>query len=225
MTHQARTVTVRRDVAGAVALAATLGIAAGCWVIAVRRMAGMDMGSDMGPATELGSFGSFVGLWVTMMAAMMLPAAGPAVVRRARADLRRVPLFLASYLAVWTVVGVVAYLLYRPHGTLAAGLAVIAAGLYELTPVKRRCRRYCRERAGSGVEYGLHCLGSSAGLMLALVALGPMSPTWMAVAGAVVLEQKLWPGRPAIDVPVALLIVALGSLTVLVPGSVPGVVS
>jgi len=221
MTHQATRVAVRRDVAGAVALTATLGIAAGCWVVAVRQMAGM----DMGVATRLGSFGSFVGLWVTMMAAMMLPAAGPAVVRRARAGLRRVPLFLASYLAVWTVAGLVAYLLYRPHGTLAAGLSVIAAGLYELTPAKRRCRRYCRERAGSGFEYGLHCLGSSAGLMLALVALGPMSLTWMAVVGTVVLEQKLWPGRPAIDVPVALLIVAFGALTLLSAGSVPALVS
>jgi predicted metal-binding membrane protein len=220
MTHQATTVAVRRDVAGAVALAATLGIAAGCWVVVVRQMAGM----DMGVATELGSFGSFVGLWVAMMAAMMLPAVGPAVVGRARAGLRHVPLFLASYFAVWTVVGVVAYLLYRPHGTLAGGLAVIAAGLYELTPAKRRCRRYCRERAGSGFAYGLHCLGSSAGLMLALLALGPMSLTWMMVVGVVVLVQKLWPARAAIDVPVALVIVAFGALTVLTPGSIPGLI-
>jgi predicted metal-binding membrane protein len=221
MTHQATTVTVRRDGAGAVALAATLALAAGCWVVAVRQMAGM----DMGPATELGSFGSFLGLWVAMTAAMMLPAAAPAVLRRARAALLRVPLFLGSYLAVWTVVGVVAYVAYRPHGALAAGLTVIAAGLYELTPAKRRFRRYCRERAGTGWEYGLHCLGSSAGLMLALVALGPMSPTWMTVVSVVVLEQKLWPARPATDVPVALLIVAFGVLTLLVPGSVPGLVS
>src|SRR5690242_6690491 len=220
MTHRPTTVAVRRDVAGAVALVATLGLAAGGWVVAVRQMAGM----DMGVATELGPFGSFIGLWVAMTAAMMLPAAGPAVVRRARAGLRRVPLFLVSYLAVWTVVGVVAYLLYRPHGALAAGLAVIAGGLYELTPAKRRCRRYCRERAGSGVEYGLHCLGSSAGLMLALVALGPMSPTLMAMVGAVVLEQELWPGTPAIDVPVALLIVTFGALTLLLAGSVPALV-
>jgi predicted metal-binding membrane protein len=205
----------------ALVIAATLAIAAGCWVLAVRQMDGM----DMGVATALGSFASFVGLWLAMMAAMMLPTAAPAVVRRARAGIRGVPLFLATYLAVWTVVGIVAYLLYRPHGTLAAGLAVIAAGLYELTPAKRRCRRYCRERAGSGFEYGLHCLGSSAGLMLALVALGPMSLTWMAVVGAVVLEQKLGPGRPAIDVPVALLIVAFGALTLLPAGSVPALVS
>jgi predicted metal-binding membrane protein len=199
-------------------VAATLGIAAGCWVVVVRQMRGM----DMGPATELGSFGSFVGLWVAMMAAMMLPGAGPAVAARARAGLPGVPLFLATYLAVWTAVGLVVYAAYRPHGTSVAGLAVVAAGLYELTPAKRRFRRYCRERTGSGFGFGLHCLGSSAGLMLALVALGPMSLTWMTVVTFVVLGQKLWPARPAIDVPVALLIVALGALTLLSPGSVPG---
>jgi predicted metal-binding membrane protein len=126
---------------------------------------------------------------------------------------------------VWTLVGVAAYLLYRPHGPLAAGLAVIAAGLYELTPAKRRCRRWRREGTGSGFEYGLHCLGSSAGLVLALVALGPMSLTWMTVVAVVALQQELWPQRPAIDVPVGLLVVAFGTVTALVPGSLPGVVS
>jgi predicted metal-binding membrane protein len=221
MTNQATSVAARRGIAGGVAFAATLGIAAGCWVVAVRRMGGM----DMGPATELGPFGPFVGLWVSMMAAMMLPAVAPAVAHRARVDLRGVPLFLATYLAVWTVVGLVAYVAYRPHGTLAAGLAVVAAGLYELTPAKRRFRRYCHERTGSGVGFGLHCLGSSAGLMLALAALGPMSPTWMTVVAGVVLEQRLWPARPATDVPVAALMVALGALTILSPGSVPGLVT
>lgn len=218
MTHQATTPAVHRDAAVAVGLVATLGIAAGCWVIAVRQMAGM----DMGPASGLGPLGSFVGLWVAMMAAMMLPAAVPAVVRRARLGLRGVPLFLAAYLAVWTAVGVVVHLLYRPHGTLAAGLVVTAAGLYELTPVKRRFRRACRERSGSGFAFGLDCLGSSAGLMLALVALGPMSLTWMTTVGVVVLVQKLVPPRAAIDVPFALVVVALGLLTVLAPGVVPG---
>jgi predicted metal-binding membrane protein len=218
MTHPATTPPASRDAGTAVAPVAALGIAAGCWVVAVRQMPGM----DMGVTTELGPFGSFVGLWAAMMAAMMLPAATPAVARRARAGLRGVPAFLAAYLAVWTAVGVVVHLLYRPHGTLAAGLAVVAAGVYELTPLKLRFRRSCREREGSGFEFGLDCLGSSAGLMLALVALGPMSLTWMSAVGVVVLVQKLSPPRAAIDVPFALVVVALGLLTVLVPGSVPG---
>ena len=62
------------------------------------------------------------------------------------------PLFVAAYLAVWALVGVVVYALYRPHGTAAAGAIVIAAGLYELTPLKRHFRQRCHEsvRSGSG---------------------------------------------------------------------------
>ena len=91
------------------ALTATLGLAAWFWILAVRQMNGM----DMGVGTPLGSFQFFVGLWVVMMAAMMLPGAAPAVWRRAHADgrIRTVPLFLGWYLAVWTLFGVVVYAL------------------------------------------------------------------------------------------------------------------
>ncbi len=61
---------------GTAALTATLGLAAVSWVVAVWQMNGMDMGA----ATELGSFGFFAALWVSMMAAMMLPSAAPAVI-------------------------------------------------------------------------------------------------------------------------------------------------
>src|SRR3954447_2466638 len=161
------------------ALTATLGLAAASWVVAVRQMHGM----DMGVATRLGSFGFFVALWVSMMAAMMLPGAAPAVLRRAQASgrARAAPLFVGSYLAVWTLVGVAVYALYRPHGSFAAGVVVIAAGVYEFTPLKQHFRRRCRESVRSGFVFGLHCVGSSIGLMLILVALGVMSVTWMSV--------------------------------------------
>ena len=99
--------------ATAAVLTATLGLAAASWVVAVRQMSGM----DMGVATELGSFAFFVALWVSMMATMMLPGAAPAASRHAHASgrLRAVPLFVGSYLAVWTLVGVAVYALYRPH--------------------------------------------------------------------------------------------------------------
>jgi predicted metal-binding membrane protein len=204
----------------AAALAATLGLAAATWVLAFRQMKGM----DMGVATELGSFEFFVAVWVSMMAAMMLPGATPAVLRHAHASgrVRAVLLFVGSYLAVWTLVGVAIYALYRPHGSFAAGAVAIAAGLYEFTPLKRRCRRRCRESARSGFQFGRHCVGSSIGLMLMLVALGVMSVTWMSVIAVVVLAQKLLPSKAAIDVPLALAIVGLGILIVLAPSSVPG---
>src|SRR3984893_14375506 len=160
-----------RTATTAAVLTATLGLAAASWVVAVRQMNGM----DMGVATTLGSFTFFVALWVAMMAAMMLPGAAPAVLRRAHATgVRAVPPVVGSYLAVWTFVGVVVFALYRPHGSLAAGALVIAAGIYELTPLKKHFRRLCRESAGSGFEYGLCCFGSSIGLMLMLVALSVM---------------------------------------------------
>ena len=202
----------------AAVLTATLGLAAASWVIAVRQMNGM----DMGVATRLGSFGFFAALWVWMMAAMMLPSAAPAVLRRAQAGgVRAVPLFVGSYLAVWALLGVAVYAVYRPHGSFAAGIVTIAAGIYEVTPVKGYFRRRCRESAGSGFEFGLCCAGSSIGLMLTLVAVGVMSVAWMCVVAVVVLAQKLLPAKAAVDVPLALAIIGLGFLIVLAPSSVP----
>ena len=206
--------------ASAAALAATLGVATGCWILAVRRMTGM----DMGVATRLGSFAFFLALWVVMMTAMMLPGATPAVVRRAHTTgrVRAVPLFIGTYLAVWTLVGVVVFALYRPHGPVVAGVVAIATGIYELTPLKRHFRRRCRESVCSGFEFGLYCVGSSIGLMLMLVTLGVMSVAWMSVLGVLVLAQKLLPATAAIDVPLAVAIIALGVLIVIAPAAVPG---
>jgi len=107
-TSRSAAVTSARTAATAAALTATLGLAAASWVVAVRQMNGM----DMGVATQLGSFAFFVALWVSMMAAMMLPGAAPAVLRRAHASgrVRAVPLFVGSYLAVWTLVGVAVWI-------------------------------------------------------------------------------------------------------------------
>jgi predicted metal-binding membrane protein len=203
------------------ALAATLGLAtAASWVIAVRQMNGM----DMGVATPLGSFAFFIALWVPMMAAMMLPGAAPAVLRSGRASgrARAVPLFIASYLAIWTLMGVAVYALYRPHGSVAAGVVVIAAGVYEFTPVKRHFRRRCRESVRSGFEFGLYCVGSNTGLMLMLVAVGVMSIAWMSVIAILAVAQKLLPAKTTIDVPLALAIIGFGILIVVAPSSVPG---
>ena len=202
------------------ALTLTLGPAAACWVVAVWQMNGM----DMGVATKPGSFGFFIAVWAAMMAAMMLPGAAPAVVRRAQAGggVRAAPVFAGSYLAIWALAGVVVYALDRPHGTVAAGAVAIAAGAYELTPLKQVFRRRCRDSVRSGLEFGVYCAGSSIGLMLMLVALGVMSVTWMSVIAVLVLAQKLLPANAVIDVPLALAIVGLGIWIVLAPSSVPG---
>jgi len=210
----------RRAAAPPMVLAATLGLAAACWAATAWLMDGM----DMGVATRPGAFGFFAAAWVTMMAAMMLPGAAPAVARRARmtGKVRAALLFTAAYLAIWALAGVVAYALDRPHGSLAAGAVVIAAGAYELTPVKRDFRRRCREEAGSGLGFGLCCVGSSIGLMAMLVALDVMSLLWMSVVAVLACAQKLLPAKAAIDVPLALAIVGFGLVIIIAPWMIPG---
>ena len=139
-----------------------LGAALVAWIVAVERMSGM----DMGPGTNLGGAGWFVGIWVTMMAAMMLPAVAPMLLlfdrvstERARRGRAYVPtwIFAASYFLVWTAYGLAAYALYRGvraldlgflawnrQGPYVAGALVALAGLYELTPLKSVCLRHCR---------------------------------------------------------------------------------
>src|SRR5207249_3809065 len=82
-----------------------------------------------------------------------------------------------------------------------AGTLTIAAGVYELTPLKRECRRRCHRAVRSGFQFGFYCFGSSIGLMLILLAVGVMSVTWMAVVAALVVAQKLLPPRASIDIP------------------------
>jgi predicted metal-binding membrane protein len=209
-----------RTSAAAAALA-TLGLAAASWVLAIRQM------DEMGRVAGLGSLAFFAGLWVSMMAAMMLPGAVPAVSNHVRASgrFRAVRVFIGWYLAIWALVGIAIYALYRARGSVAAGVVVIAAGVYELTPLKQAFRRRCRESVRSGFQFGLCCPGSSIGLMLMLmlVALGLMSAAWMSLIAVVVLAQKLLPPEAAVDVLLALAIVGLGILIVLAPASVPGI--
>jgi predicted metal-binding membrane protein len=143
--------------------AVLLGVALVSWVVTVDRMRGM----DAGPGTDLGGLGWFLGIWVTMMAAMMLPSVSPMVLAFARVTKERsrrgqaafVPtwVFVAGYLAAWTAYGLLAYGVFRLVDTLlgdvlawdragpyVAGAAIGVAGLYQLSPVKDVCLRHCR---------------------------------------------------------------------------------
>jgi predicted metal-binding membrane protein len=233
-----------------------LGGVLAAWIVTVERMRGM----DAGPGTDLGGLGWFVGIWTTMMAAMMLPSAAPMVLLHAKVASARkgtrdfVPtwVFVAGYLAVWTLVGLAAFGLYRAivspgsaylawdrAGPYVAGGALIAAGLYELTPLKDVCLRHCRSplhfvlgswRRGwfgafrMGVEHGAYCVGCCWGLMLALFALGVMSLFWMAVVAAVILAEKVVPRGRRLPVLFAALLGGLGIWVASAPASVPGLV-
>ena len=232
-----------------------LGAALVTWIVTVDRMRGM----DAGPGTDLGGLAWFTGIWVTMMAAMMLPSAAPMVLlfhrvstERAKRGQTAVPtwIFCLSYLAVWTLYGLTAYGLYRlivhfdfgflewdSGGRYVAGVAIAAAGLYELTPLKSVCLRHCRTplhfvmghwregRLGAvrmGVEHGAYCVGCCWGLMIVLFALGVMSLTWMAVVAVLILAQKLLPGGERLTRVFAVLFLAAGIWVASAPGSVPG---
>ena len=172
-------------------------------------------GMDMGVATRLGSFAFFIAVWVSMMAAMMLPGAAPGGAADAlmpAVECAPVPLFVGSYLAVWTLVGVAVYAVYRPHGSVAAGAVVIAAGVYEFTPLKQHFRRRCRESVALWIRVRAvlrrleHRTDADAG------GAGRHERHLDVVIAVLVLAQKLLPANAAIDVPLALAIVGLGIL-------------
>ena len=158
-----------------VAGAATLGLAALGWIVALRRMDGMDMGT----MAELGSFASFLPTWIAMVAAMMLPGVVPAVRRRARTG-GAVPL-VVTHLALWTLVGVPVFLLYRPHGTTAAVAVIVVAALYERHARCARLRPAALREPRPDAAWRWR--------------VGPMSATWMVVATGLVLAQTLAAAR------------------------------
>jgi predicted metal-binding membrane protein len=216
------------------------GAAAVAWAVAVERMRGM----DAGPGTELGGLGWYLGIWVTMTAAMMLPSAAPAAVQVARLA-RRLPtaIFVAGYLAVWTGYGLVAYGLFRlltsfDTGWLAwdegdsyvAGGLIVAAGIYELTPLKQFSLDRCRSPQSSasplrsGLAHGVYCVGSSGGLMVVLFALGVMSLLWMAVVAAAIFAEKVLTQGPRLTRVFAFALLALGIWVAVSPATVPGLI-
>ena len=202
-------------------VAVLLVLAALGWWWTVGEMSGM----DDGPWTALGDFGWFLGVWVAMMAAMMFPSVSPTVALYARMSRSRfLPVaFTAGYAVIWAAVGAVAFLVAVitarvAHGSLAwdhagrwiAGLTLLAAAGYELTPLKDVCLGECRSPLGTllgswhagwsgafrmGLGNGAWCLGCCWALMASLFALGVMSVTWMAVVAGLIALEKTTPWR------------------------------
>jgi len=194
---------------------AFLIVAAVAWAVTIAGSRSMD-NLSMG----LGSFGPFVAGWAVMMAAMMLPSATPLAFEFARhAEGRRgwqaaTALLGVTYLGVWLAFGVLCYALYNavgmpwPNQGLIGGAALVIAGLYALTPIKRVSEAHCRELCAlhgplpfnlmhsavvAGARYGLSCLGCSAAVMSVLVLIGMSDLVWMIVLSAVVLADKIAP--------------------------------
>jgi predicted metal-binding membrane protein len=179
-----------------------------------------------------GDFLSMLGMWTVMMAAMMVPSAAPMILmfaavhrRRRAADSPYVPtgFFLLGYLLVWTAVSVLATLaqgglhaaaLLSPALVLAspvlAGLVLVAAGIFQWTPLKDACLTQCasplsfimtqwREGAAGavamGLRHGLYCAGCCGLLMALLFVTGVMNLLWLGVLALFVLVEKAMPRR------------------------------
>jgi predicted metal-binding membrane protein len=138
-----------------------IALASLAWWSTVRAMAGM----GASPSADLGALGWFVGVWIVMMAAMMLPAVSPTVALYARMtrqrSLARPVAFTSGYLVVWGAAGVGAYALYalgrhafgaqiawHAGGRWLAGSVLGVAAFYELTPLKDVCLGKCRSPFG-----------------------------------------------------------------------------
>jgi predicted metal-binding membrane protein len=220
-----------------------LVLAAIGWWWTVDRMQGM----DDGPWTALGTFGWFLGVWVVMMAAMMFPSLAPTVVLYARMTRDRVaPLvFTGGYMVIWGAAGAAAFALswlagdvlaWDRSGRWIAGATLLAAAIYELTPLKDLCLSKCRSplgfllgawregRAGAlqmGAKHGGWCVGCCWALMASLFALGVMSIAWMAVVAALIAVEKLLPWRRVATYGTAAILLALGVLLLIAPDAVP----
>ena len=238
-------------------ISALFVLAAVAWAITNDQMAGM----DAGPGTDLGSLGFFLGVWVVMMAAMMFPSIAPMVLmfariqegrrdREAGAPAGLTALFVGGYLVSWAAAGLVGYALFElgraafgsafawdDAGPYLAGGIIIAAAVYQLTPLKDVCLRNCRSplmflmnhskpgRVGAvrmGVEHGGYCVGCCWMLMAALFALGVMSLGWMAFIAALIATEKLLPSRELANRGIAILLLVLGLSVAFVPENVPG---
>jgi predicted metal-binding membrane protein len=232
-------------------------LAAIAWALTGDRMAGM----DAGPGTELGGLGFWVTAWVVMMAAMMFPSISPMVVMYARIEQGRrekgqsaeagtTIVFVGGYLLTWAAAGLIGYaiigggralsldfLSWDRGGPYVAGAVIVAAGIYQLTPLKDACLRRCRNplmflltawrpgRVGAlrmGMEHGGWCVGCCWGLMAALFALGVMSIGWMVMIAALIAIEKLLPWKALANRSVAVLLIVLGLGVAFASQDVPG---
>jgi predicted metal-binding membrane protein len=147
---------------------AVTALAAVAWVVTV--LLARDMGN--GPGTMGLALLPFLGLWVVMTAAMMLPSVAPVAVLWTRlisgasvglGRIARMGMFLSGYLLAWAVVGAVAFAALAGTGRLLTasptaakwlGVAIfLAAGVYQLTPWKDWCLRRCRSPIGALIYY------------------------------------------------------------------------
>jgi len=185
-------------------------------------MVGMNMGLTMNMSAAL-----FLGVWIAMMVAMMFPTAAPMILSFARIQGSReakgqvfVPtwLFILAYLALWSAMGIFAFLGASAADGLAensewvlanagriGGAILVIAGLYQLSPWKNRCLAQCRTPMGfimsrwqegrfgavrMGFEHGTYCLGCCWFLFVILFPLGMMNVAALTLITLLIFAEK-----------------------------------
>ena len=229
------------------------------WIYLARTaasMSAMDM-ADMAMPMASRWTGADVGLlfvmWAVMMVAMMTPSAAPMVLtflvvnRRRSAAGRPVVssgVFFLGYVVVWTVFSIVAtaaqwwmheVAVLSPGMALvtpaASGVMLLAAGIFQWTPLKRTCLSHCRSplafvmgdwREGTagafrmGLHHGIYCVGCCWVLMALLFVGGAMNLVWIAALSFLVLVEKLIPAGRWLGRGVGVVLIAWGIATMLV---------
>lgn len=231
---------IRRD--RLVTGAGIAGLAALAWIYLFRtaeRMGGMEMAGMAMAMPESWTAGQFLLtflMWAVMMVAMMIPAASPMILTFATINRRRAAsgtaavstgIFVAGYLAIWSAFSLLAAAgqwalqtaaLLAPATLKAApvvgGLLLLAAGVYQLTPLKQVCLARCQSPLGfilgewregargafiMGLRHGAFCVGCCWALMALLFVAGVMNLLWVAAIAALVLLEKLVPLERAVS--------------------------
>lgn len=220
--------------------------AASAWLVTIylsRDMSEMSATMGLGPLP-------FLGIWILMMSAMMLPAVAPVALaydRLIRSDrVVRVPLFAGGYLSVWAAAGLPALLIARlipdhmsqAMTTTVAAVAFVAVGIYQWSPAKARCLTHCRapmslllryssyrgrfRDAAAGVHHGAYCLGCCWALFALLLVFGVMNIAAMLVLALIALLEKVWSKGESLSRAVGMACVALAIAVVFIPSLAAG---
>jgi len=192
----------------------------------------------MSGQTRLGAAASFLGVWVVMMVAMMLPSLVPTLWRYHQAGRGRLTALVGvGYFVVWTVFGMAAF----PLGValaavemqqpalaravpIAVGVVVLIAGSLQLTAWKARHLACCREAPGRGrtlpadagtawrhgLRLGLHCSHCCVGPMAILLVIGVMDLRAMALVAAAITVERLAPAGERVARAIGAVVVAAG---------------
>jgi predicted metal-binding membrane protein len=237
-----------------VILVSLLALATAAWAIMVWQAAPMasemTMTSPaMGPRALL-----FLAMWVLMMVAMMFPTAAPMVLAFHRVQASKYQLthafiatwvFVATYLLVWAFAGFVVFggvlvaearVVRTSAGTAQlGGLIILAAGIYQLTPLKEVCLAKCRTpidfittswRDGivgafhMGLLHGAYCVGCCWLLFVILFPLG-MGVEAMALVTFIILAEKTFPWPRLVSYATAVALVLYGALVIVSPQLLP----